>query len=322
MIVAGIDEAGYGPLLGPLVVGCSAFRVDGALDDEAPCLWTKLSRVVSKKRVAGGRKLHINDSKVVYSPSQGIKELERSVLALAATVFGPASDLNAMVRQTAPHAIGDLEKYPWYRAGTGEAFPISHDAVSIGIQANALGVEMRRQETACVHLAARLVCERQFNTMVNATRNKASALFSTSAIHLDHLLRAFPEEEVLIFCDSQGARRRYGSLLRTMFEEWALEVIVETDTLSEYRLGRGGRWNRLIFCDKAEARCMAVAVASMLCKYLREALMGRFNAFWASHLPQVTPTAGYYTDGLRFLRDIEPKRKELGIPDSELIRCR
>lgn len=28
MILAGLDEAGYGPLLGPLVVGCCAISVD------------------------------------------------------------------------------------------------------------------------------------------------------------------------------------------------------------------------------------------------------------------------------------------------------
>ena len=76
---------------------------------------------------------------------------------------------------------------------------------------------------------------------------------------------------------------------------------------------------RIIFCEKAEAQCMPVAIASMLSKYLREALMRRFNAFWQRHLPQVTPTAGYYGDGERFLHDIDVKRKELGITDAELI---
>ena len=50
---------------------------------------------------------------------------------------------------------------------------------------------------------------------------------------------------------------------------------------------------------------MAVAYASMISKYLRETLMRRFNAFWKTHLPDVEPTAGYYNDGLRFLKDID-----------------
>jgi hypothetical protein len=67
---------------------------------------------------------------------------------------------------------------------------------------------------------------------------------------------------------------------------------------------------------------MPVAVASMLCKYLREALMHRFNRYWQTHLPALTPTAGYYNDGERFLRDIAAKRIELGIGDADLVRCR
>jgi hypothetical protein len=60
----------------------------------------------------------------------------------------------------------------------------------------------------------------------------------------------------------------------------------------------------------------------MLSKYLREAMMKRFNAFWKRHLPEVAPTAGYYGDGTRFLSDIDTKRRELGIADEQLVRCR
>ena len=91
---------------------------------------------------------------------------------------------------------------------------------------------------------------------------------------------------------------------------------------SDYVLRRGTHWVNITFVEKAEAQCLPVAVASMLSKYLREGLMRRFNGYWTSHLPELVPTAGYYGDGSRFLRDIEQKRRELGVQDDRLVRCR
>ena len=125
-----------------------------------------------------------------------------------------------------------------------------------------------------------------------------------------------------IFCDRQGGRARYGSLLRLMFEAWDLHIERETDGYSEYRLTRGDRAARIIFTEKAEAKCLPVALASMLSKYSREALMRRFNAYWQRLLPDLHPTAGYYGDGSRFLKDIDAKRRELGISDDLLVRSR
>jgi len=323
MILAGIDEAGYGPLLGPLVVGCCAFDL-GPMDGRQaiPCLWKLLARLVSKNRLASGRKLHVNDSKVVYSPATGLKELERSVLAMLCTYAEIPGDLTALLQRTSRDVLAELPEYPWYQPADNEIFPIEQESLPIQLFANALRAEMNRTQTRCVHLAARVVLERRLNQLFNATRNKASVLFSTSAIHLDYLLRTYGSEPMTIFCDRQGGREHYGSLLRLMFDEWSLEVLQEQDGHAYYRLHKGSNGVRIIFREKAEKQCMAVALASMLSKYLREALMRRFNAFWTTQIPQVVPTAGYYSDGTRFLRDIDSARREMGIADEELIRSR
>jgi hypothetical protein len=323
MIVAGLDEAGYGPLLGPLVVGCCAFDLaEIESNDELPCIWKRLSRVVSKKRSATGRKIHINDSKLVYSPASGLKELERSVLAVLCGMGREPDCVEALLGAAARHVLNELVEYPWYQSAVNERFPLEQDVLPIRLFANALRQEMHRSQTHCVYLSARVVLERQLNTLVSATRNKASALFSTGAIHLDHLLRTFGHLPMTIVCDRQGGREHYGALLRMMFEEWSLEILEERDGFAEYLLLRNGNAARIIFREKAEVECLPVALASMLSKYLREALMHRFNAFWLGHLPGVAPTAGYYNDGTRFLKDIDRKRREMGIADRDLIRCR
>lgn len=323
MILAGIDEAGYGPLLGPLVVGCCAFEVEPrGCGDDLPCIWKRLKKVVGKTRSKNGRRIHVNDSKIVYSPNQGLKELERSILAIAATCFDVSASLDEFLKCVASDVVEHLRGYKWYQPHEGEKFPIEQQAMSVKIFGNALAGEMKDNGARCCHLAARVVPERQFNNMLSATRNKGSALFSTSAIHLDHLLRNYGSRNLVIFCDRQGGREHYGAMLRLMFEEWALEVVDEKESRSEYRMMHGNDSVRIIFTEKAETQSLPVAVASMLSKYLREALMARFNAFWKIHLPQLEPTAGYYTDGVRFLHDINPKRLELGIRDEELIRSR
>lgn len=319
MILAGIDEAGYGPLLGPLVVGCCAVEVPDPVPTD---LWSRLRDAVSRRRVPHGRKLHVNDSKQVYTPATGLRELERSVLCFVHAARGEWSqDLCTLLRQVCVTPADDVESCPWYRPRIEERFPLSLGLDALKPNANALRLALQSAGVRIVRYEASVLPETRYNLLVGQLRNKGAALFSTVAVHLDRLLRGPGETPLLIHCDRQGGRARYGQLLRTMFEDFALTIELESDTESRYTL-HGPRLATLVFREHAEVTSLPVALASMLCKYLREALMGRLNGFFREHLPALQPTAGYWQDGERFLRETAEVRARLGIADATLARAR
>jgi hypothetical protein len=58
----------------------------------------------------------------------------------------------------------------------------------------------------------------------------------------------------------------------------------------------------------------------MAAKYIRELSMHAFNAFWASRIPGLRPTAGYPTDAVRWRRDAAVAIEEASVSADDLWR--
>ncbi len=327
MIVAGIDEAGYGPLLGPLVVSAAAFRVcdpPAVTDPDAgELLWRRLRRAVARQGPVRDGKLIIADSKLVHRLADGLTHMERAVLTMCRLLPhwpGTAPTLFQLL-----HFLGMppeiLPEQAWY-AYTDGPLPLFCQADGTAVAANMLRATMAAEDISLAALRTRVIDEGQFNRLLAATNNKAAVLTSATMNHLAQLHSQFGGEGLVAVVDKQSGRDRYVPLLLEALPGMELKVLQESRRESGYRLQDGVRQTTVFFREKSEQTCLATALASMLCKYIREAMMHAFNRWWSDRVPGLKSTAGYYQDGRRWLADVRGHLERLGVQTQDLVRAR
>ncbi len=326
-VYAGIDEAGYGPVLGPLVVGRSVFIVP-ALDHDAPVpdLWRRLSKAVCKRLSGRAGRIVVNDSKKLKTKAAGIRHLETGCLAFAGLNADRPETLDQwldMLGETTHQSLTDL---PWYQATEDhpwQTLPTTTTQGELAIAGSMLGSCAERIGIQLGGLGAAVVFEDRFNQMVSVTRSKASLSFTFVAGHLLHVWETYGQHRPTVVVDRQGGRTRYREVLSQSFPDVQVDVIGESPSCSSYELSSQSGEARLMkvsFQVDAEEQNLPVALASMVSKYTRELLMARLNHYFTSRVHDLKPTAGYAKDGKRFLQELAPHLPGLGLTGDQLRR--
>jgi len=317
-ILAGIDEAGFGPLLGPLVVSSCAFSVGPELVEKD--LWPLLRKSVGKTRKGLRGRLLVADSKKAYKRAEGLGHLERTVLAVLGTLGERPGDLQALLSFLCPDSAPRVWEYPWYEKA--RSHPVPAEKADTRIASKVFGEDTAGAGANLVGLTCHCLDVAYYNTMIQHVKNKAQVLFVTSTQLMQKLLDRYGDEDLHILIDRQGGRVHYREHLLRSFAGMELRIVQESERRSAYELRRGSRLVHVSFEVGADDHHFPVALASMASKYVRELLMASVNRHFAGLSSDLKPTAGYWKDGLRFLEDLRKLRPEVPIDRHRLVRCR
>lgn len=315
LLLAGIDEAGYGPLLGPLCVGLSTWFVhDWSPGQPAPDLWALLADVVAKKPRDAKHRLPIADSKALKLPNDAaarhpLTHLERGVLVVLRSLNRPVDSDAALFAD-----LGVVLSPHRSFAGPAIPLPIAGSPDALRITANLFARGLAAARCRPVDLRAHAIAEPDFNDIVRHTKSKASTTLAAIQTHLLHLLthtlpavqREHPDVTLRVVCDRLGGRAQYTDVIAAMLPGAEITTTGESERVSRYTVRHQGAEFGIGFETESEAAHLPVALASMTAKYVRELAMTRFNRYWSALVPDLKPTAGYWQDAKRWLKQAGP----------------
>ena len=315
-LLAGVDEAGLGPILGPLVVGGVAMRGPGGTDP-----WQVLRRFVARKKTEKG-KVRVADSKKVNQGPHGFRHLEETALVFWTALHGELPPTLGDWLQATGADLARLAKCPWYEQ-LAMRLPREADADWLRLQAELIARALAKADVHLVDIAVRAVDVEEWNALIADTDNKSRAHFHAYAEVLGRILTRVPAgQSGHLVADRCGGRMHYGTDLRHLCPGARVEIVQEVPAISQYRLHRDGDVITVTFAERGEDRAFPTALASCFAKYLRELMVACLNAWFCDRVPGLQPTAGYFVDGHRFLAEVEPHLGAWSLPRGRLVRVR
>lgn len=333
-LVLGVDEAGYGPNLGPLVVAVSAWAVDSrlevldGLEPFAPefqaASWTPRSAFVP-----------FGDSKKIYQSGKGLAGLNFALRFFESIFEGKPSEKRPWFElgRLAQEDLSRVESHPWYRCknpvkGLGRANQVDENSEA---SCRFAREKLLKLGVRLIGFRLRVLDEAYFNECVDRLGNKSDVL---GHISLELAWKVLGEcmdfhsfKGIEIYCDRQGGRKKYAGLISQTYERSHQEsqvpfcsVVDESPKTSVYSMRHAGIATSIRFQVHGDS-LFPPAAASMVAKWARESLMERFNGYWREVVgPGLKPTAGYAVDAARFARDIEPWITKLAIEKNQWWR--
>lgn len=358
-ILIGVDEAGYGPNYGPLAIAATAWRLERAgggipktpappkrpkPPPSPPDLYKLLRKSIVRSPQECSKRIAIADSKQLYKPGLGLRQLERGVLA-ALMATSPTQEncvdqVKALLAATLADPHGRRHELDCH---AGDSLPLPLDALAEEIceLAALLRKACTANGVALLAIRARLIYPAEFNELVDHHGTKGAALSHVTLELVREVVDAaltpgginplagnlptdacsLSPEACSITLDKHGGRNRYAALLQHHFPDSWIEIIDEGRSASRYRWTHRDSPIEATFRVGGE-ELLPTALASMTAKYHRELAMRAFNDFWTTKLPTLRPTAGYPNDAMRFREEIASLQRELAIDDRMIWRNR
>lgn len=324
-LIIGIDEAGYGPNLGPLLIGASAWRIPGDMSD------TQLIGLLDGKFQPtawslGCQHIPLGDSKKLYHSGSGLQTLETGLLAMLRLVVHPSQNFDQLMQHVSPPSPRGGERPdqvnpPWY--DDLDRLPVPCKPIPADSEIQRLSQLARsvlnNHDIELVGVLAQVITEPQFNQQVRRWGSKGLVLSQLSLELAQRTMSAYPSQATEIYCDRQGGRKNYLPLLMQWNPDaWFSETAVSDKRCSYQAASAEVQIHFTVGGDSFPP----TALASMVAKYLRERLMESFNQFWQRHLPDLKPTAGYPVDAVRFREQIQREADRLFLSMDTWWRCR
>jgi len=319
-IVAGIDEAGYGPTLGPFVLSKVVMEIPAEYHHETN-IWHVLKDAVSEKIQRRGNRIVVGDSKKLYQQKTGLKILEEAVLSFIWHTNGPVTKFTDLLKLLSDYDEDGFDKYPWYK-GKDIDLPVTSNVSAIMNYADIFEQTAALQGVSILEIKSHFHCVSEINRQIALDGNKSLLLFKSCMRHLKEIFEHYGKQKPKVLIDKHGGRNYYEGLLAQDFEGCKVDSITEGNLLSTYNINNAEREMDVSFIAGADSKYFPTALASMFSKYIRELFIKLFNAFWQENVPDIKPTAGYPEDARRFLSQIHNVRNKLNINDDILIRVK